>query len=88
MKEESAKTSLWVMNELKATISLEVSAGYLQTGKTTNFAVVAKDASGAAISSGIRTVSSHPEVASLEGNQIKALKPGYTDITSYLTTDY
>lgn len=86
MKEESAKTSLWVMNELKATISLEVSAGYLQTGKTTNFAVVAKDASGAAISSGIRTVSSHPEVASLEGNQIKALKPGYTDITSYLTT--
>ena len=83
---EKCKTSLWVMNELKATISLEVSAGYLQTGKTTNFAVVAKDASGAAISSGIRTVSSHPEVASLEGNQIKALKPGYTDITSYLTT--
>lgn len=25
-------------------------------------------------------------MASLEGNQIKALKPGYTDITSYLTT--
>ena len=85
MKEESAKTSLWIINELKASISLEVSASYLQTGKTTNFAAIAKDASGAVISSGIRTVSSNPEVASLEGNQIKGLKAGHADITSYLT---
>ena len=84
MKEESAKTSLWVMNELKATIN-RVSAGYPGPEKQRILQWLQRRI-GATISSGIRTVSSHPEVASLEGNQIKALKPGYTDITSYLTT--
>lgn len=86
LKEASAKTSLWIMNELKAVITLEVSAGYLQTGNTEDFKVTATDASGVAISSGIRTESSDPEVISVEGNKLRALKEGNADITSYLMT--
>ena len=85
MKEESAETSLWIMNELEATISLELSASYVQTGKTVQVTAVAKDAAGEAITRGIRLASSDESVAKIEGTTLTGLKAGYSDITAYLT---
>lgn len=85
MKEESAETSLWVMNELEASISLEVSANFVQVGGTALVNPVAKDAAGAAIQAGIRVESSDESVAKIEGNTLTGLKEGVADITAYLT---
>lgn len=85
MKEENAETALWIMNELEATISLELSASYVQTGKTVQVNAVAKDAAGEAIASGIRIASSDESVAVVEGNVLTGLRAGHSDITAYLT---
>lgn len=85
MKEENAETALWIMNELEATISLELSASYVQTGKTVQVNAVAKDAAGEAITNGIRLESTDESVAKIEGSTLTGLKEGYSDITAYLT---
>lgn len=84
MREESAETSLWIMNELEATISLELSSSYVQTGKTIQATPVAKDAAGEAITSGIRLESSDESVVAIEGTTLTGLKEGYSNITAYL----
>lgn len=85
MKEASAETSLWIMNELEASIYLEVSANYVQVGQEISLNPVAKDAAGAPIQTGIRIEGSNDDVARIEGNTLIGLREGSADITAYLT---
>ncbi len=85
MKEEGAETSLWLMNELEASISLEVSANFVQVGQTVSVNPIAKDASGSVISTGIRVESSDESVAKVEGNILTGLRAGSVNLTAYLT---
>lgn len=85
MRESSAETTLWVMKELEATITLELGASYIQAGGTTEVTVAAKDGSGAPLTKGIEVHSSDETVAKIEGNTLTALKTGTAVITATVT---
>lgn len=82
MSEADAASALWIMNELKASISLDLGRSFLKKGSSVEVAVTAKDAAGAAISPEVTLESSDPTVASVNGLTVTGLKAGAASITA------
>lgn len=82
MCEEDASSSLWIMNELKATISLDLKTKYLKVGTTTEAEAVLKNGMGETLANEITYTSSDPEIASISGSTITGVKTGSVEITA------
>ncbi|WP_295620694.1 glycoside hydrolase family 2 TIM barrel-domain containing protein, partial [uncultured Intestinimonas sp.] len=83
----SMKSSQWKVTRLEPTVSMQLSAMYVNVGGTATALITASDATGTAITSGITLKSSDETVAQVEGTTITGVALGTATITAELVLD-
>lgn len=87
MSEKDAPSALWILNELEATVSIDLESSFLQVGSSMQAEVALRDASGAAMKHEVTLSSSDETVVSVSGKTITGVKEGSAEVTAHAVVD-